>query len=112
MKRPRMPRCWCGHGHDAHKHYRPGNECGACGWQMCHEYAPRDRDMPDSHRLVAAMSDAHAMANLAALMPFAVSTRPPPPLPIPAQRKPPRRPGGQIVDVATLQRPRPDRRPR
>jgi hypothetical protein len=26
----RMPRCRCGHGADAHEHYRPGDDCGAC----------------------------------------------------------------------------------
>ena len=23
--------CVCGHGRDAHEHYRPGTDCGACG---------------------------------------------------------------------------------
>ncbi|BBG04111.1 MULTISPECIES: hypothetical protein [Pseudonocardia] len=23
--------CRCGHGRDAHEHYRPGTDCGACG---------------------------------------------------------------------------------
>lgn len=30
--------CACGHGKDAHEHYRPGSDCGACGAQVCEEY--------------------------------------------------------------------------
>lgn len=106
-----LPRCHCGHIRDSHEHFRPGNDCGGCGPQLCYRYAPRDRPLPESHRLAAAMSDAHAMANLAHLLPFGVSTRPP--VRIPAQRlPPPRRQGGQIVDIAALQKPRSDGRPR
>ena len=65
--------------------------------------ARRGAARPESHRLAAAISDAHAMANAAALMPFAISTRTP--VRIPQQRRPPpRRQGGQIVNLAALQR--------
>jgi hypothetical protein len=32
--------CACGHGKDAHEHYRPGSDCGACGATLCEEYRP------------------------------------------------------------------------
>ena len=28
--------CRCGHVAEAHEHYRPGRDCGACG---CHRFA-------------------------------------------------------------------------
>jgi hypothetical protein len=28
--------CRCGHAAEAHEHYRPGRDCGACG---CHRFA-------------------------------------------------------------------------
>lgn len=30
--------CVCGHAKDAHDHYRPGTDCGACGATDCGEY--------------------------------------------------------------------------
>jgi hypothetical protein len=32
--------CACGHGKDAHDHYRPGTDCGACGADVCDEFRP------------------------------------------------------------------------
>jgi hypothetical protein len=32
--------CACGHGKDAHEHYRAGSDCGACGATLCEEYRP------------------------------------------------------------------------
>lgn len=32
--------CACGHGKDAHDHYRPGTDCGACGADTCDEFRP------------------------------------------------------------------------
>jgi hypothetical protein len=32
--------CTCGHGLEAHEHYRPGSDCGACGRAACGEYRP------------------------------------------------------------------------
>jgi hypothetical protein len=32
--------CTCGHGPEAHEHYRPGSDCGACGRRACAEYRP------------------------------------------------------------------------
>jgi hypothetical protein len=32
--------CACGHAKDAHEHYRPGSDCGACGAAECEEYRP------------------------------------------------------------------------
>ena len=71
--RPR-PRCYCGHPHAAHEHYRPGNDCGECGVARCHRYAPRDEPLPHTHTEAAAASDAHAFRNLAVLASLARST--------------------------------------
>ena len=30
--------CVCGHSEEAHEHYRPGSDCGACGMRSCAEY--------------------------------------------------------------------------
>jgi hypothetical protein len=30
--------CVCGHARDAHEHYRPGTDCGACGVRDCADY--------------------------------------------------------------------------
>jgi hypothetical protein len=30
--------CVCGHARDAHEHYRPGRDCGACGAHDCADY--------------------------------------------------------------------------
>lgn len=32
--------CACGHAKDAHDHYRPGSDCGACGAAACAEFRP------------------------------------------------------------------------
>jgi hypothetical protein len=32
--------CACGHGKDAHEHYRPGSDCGVCGAADCEEFRP------------------------------------------------------------------------
>jgi hypothetical protein len=32
--------CWCGHPKSAHQHYRPGDDCGTCGFSRCPGYAP------------------------------------------------------------------------
>ena len=32
----------CGHGPDAHEHYRPGTDCGACGIATCAAYRPQN----------------------------------------------------------------------
>jgi hypothetical protein len=34
--------CVCGHGAQAHEHYRPGTDCGACGRRACGEYRPEN----------------------------------------------------------------------
>jgi len=34
-------RCACGHLHEAHRHLRPGSDCGACGWSICPAYRYR-----------------------------------------------------------------------
>ena len=30
--------CVCGHAREAHEHYRPGRDCGACGAHDCADY--------------------------------------------------------------------------
>ena len=30
--------CRCGHGAEAHEHYRPGSDCGVCGDEQCHRF--------------------------------------------------------------------------
>ena len=30
--------CVCGHAREAHEHYRPGHDCGACGARGCADY--------------------------------------------------------------------------
>lgn len=42
--------CRCGHAEDAHKHWRPGSDCGACGATECIRYQPADSR---THRLRA-----------------------------------------------------------
>jgi hypothetical protein len=40
---PRAPQsCACGHDKDAHKHWRPGSDCGACGADLCDRFHPVD----------------------------------------------------------------------
>ncbi|GAA4673222.1 hypothetical protein GCM10023215_00800 [Pseudonocardia yuanmonensis] len=34
--------CVCGHAAEAHEHYRPGDDCGACGAAVCGHYTPAD----------------------------------------------------------------------
>jgi hypothetical protein len=34
--------CVCGHEAEAHEHYRPGDDCGACGAAVCGHYTPAD----------------------------------------------------------------------
>jgi hypothetical protein len=33
--------CVCGHGTEAHRHWRRGSDCGTCGFGMCTVYRPR-----------------------------------------------------------------------
>jgi len=33
---PNAPRCRCGHGVEAHQHFRAGSDCGAC--VDCHRF--------------------------------------------------------------------------
>ncbi|MCE3553445.1 hypothetical protein LWC33_18540 [Pseudonocardia sp. RS11V-5] len=44
--RPQAPApagvCVCGHEAGAHEHYRPGDDCGACGAAVCGHYTPAD----------------------------------------------------------------------
>jgi len=47
-------RCRCGHGVDAHEHFRPGRDCGAC---TCRQYRERPGAMV---RLPASASVADA----------------------------------------------------
>jgi hypothetical protein len=35
--------CTCGHGKDAHEHYRPGTDCGVCGATTCAAFRPTER---------------------------------------------------------------------
>lgn len=78
------PECVCGHAFDAHEHYRPGSDCGACGHTECPAYcAPskftslllRNRQL--KRRLAEAEAriaeDERLWRNLRALAPFAVS---------------------------------------
>jgi hypothetical protein len=30
--------CLCGHAAEAHEHYRAGDDCGACGVEVCEHY--------------------------------------------------------------------------
>lgn len=32
--------CRCGHGHGVHEHYRPGDDCGICGREVCRSFRP------------------------------------------------------------------------
>jgi hypothetical protein len=38
---PVVAPCVCGHGRDAHEHWRRGRDCGACGAGPCVTYRPR-----------------------------------------------------------------------
>ncbi|RZT87440.1 hypothetical protein EV383_4364 [Pseudonocardia sediminis] len=82
-------RCVCGCGWDAHQHHRRGEDCGEHGRWVCPRYVPLDRRdkaaLTPSQRVALAESDAHMWRNLAALGPFASSTRPRA-LPVPRQR--------------------------
>jgi hypothetical protein len=39
--RPTTIPCRCGHAVEAHEHYRPGSDCGACGAQGCRRFRPQ-----------------------------------------------------------------------
>ena len=44
--RPQIPGtdlCRCGHEAEAHEHFRPGSDCGACGAQECRRFRPQGR---------------------------------------------------------------------
>jgi len=44
--RPQTPGttlCRCGHEAEAHEHFRPGSDCGACGAQECRRFRPQGR---------------------------------------------------------------------
>ena len=48
---PRTTVCRCGHNAQAHEHYRPGSDCGACGAAMCRRFRPQGRRWwPRLHR--------------------------------------------------------------
>jgi hypothetical protein len=32
--------CRCGHTRATHEHYRPGDDCGACGARRCRSFRP------------------------------------------------------------------------
>jgi hypothetical protein len=32
--------CLCGHAREAHEHFRPGHDCGACGAEGCATFRP------------------------------------------------------------------------
>ncbi len=34
-------RCRCGHGVDAHEHFRSGTDCASCGPDVCRRYTAR-----------------------------------------------------------------------
>jgi hypothetical protein len=38
---PVVAPCVCGHGRDAHEHWRRGSDCGACGSGVCAAYRRR-----------------------------------------------------------------------
>lgn len=38
--------CLCGHVRDAHEHYRPGMDCGACGAVKCPRFQPAPAPAP------------------------------------------------------------------
>lgn len=46
--------CVCGHDADAHQHFRPGADCGACGRERCPSYRTTSRP----RRLLARAADA------------------------------------------------------
>jgi len=41
--RPVATACRCGHAAEAHEHFRPGSDCGACGAQECRRFRPQGR---------------------------------------------------------------------
>lgn len=45
--------CRCGHELDAHKHYRPGSDCGWCGPAGCPRFT---RPTGRLHQLVARLT--------------------------------------------------------
>ena len=40
---PRTTLCRCGHDAEAHEHYRPGSDCGACGAAQCGRFRAQGR---------------------------------------------------------------------
>jgi hypothetical protein len=34
-------RCRCGHGADAHEHFRAGRDCSTCGPEVCRRFSGR-----------------------------------------------------------------------
>jgi hypothetical protein len=40
---PRTTLCRCGHDAEAHEHYRPGSDCGACGAARCARFRAEGR---------------------------------------------------------------------
>lgn len=49
--------CACGHGWDAHEHYRRGTECSICDIRQCSSFTPVAADAAPGDR--AAESDSH-----------------------------------------------------
>jgi len=45
--------CRCGHGRDAHEHYRAGSDCGSCGRQTCPSFRRARASLRDAVRLAA-----------------------------------------------------------
>lgn len=37
------PRCRCRHPKEAHRHFRPGRDCGICGPLFCAKFTPEDQ---------------------------------------------------------------------
>lgn len=71
-----MSRCVCGHVDEAHRHYRTGSDCGACGRGVCPWFVDlADRDelhslMTAGQRIRLAESDAQAHRIIANLIEF------------------------------------------
>jgi len=45
--------CLCGHPHEAHEHYRAGDDCGACGTEVCSHYRAADGTVEPRKGLLA-----------------------------------------------------------
>jgi hypothetical protein len=48
--------CTCGHGAEAHEHYRPGSDCGTCGRTACAEFRPENGFFRQLWRKITAKS--------------------------------------------------------